>query len=66
MDPATTVFHYAQEIFEGMKAYRTAEGKIQLKPLISKHFAFRDFLSAYQYIDANRERTMKVVVDIQD
>lgn len=30
MDPATTVFHYAQEIFEGMKAYRTAEGRIQL------------------------------------
>ncbi len=30
MDPATVVFHYAQEIFEGMKAYRTAEGKIQL------------------------------------
>ena len=30
MDPATTVFHYAQEIFEGMKAYRTVEGKIQL------------------------------------
>ncbi len=24
------VFHYAQEIFEGMKAYRTAEGKVQL------------------------------------
>ena len=30
MDPATTMFHYAQEIFEGMKAYRTADGKIQL------------------------------------
>ena len=30
MDPATVVFHYAQEIFEGMKAYRTAEGKVQL------------------------------------
>ncbi len=30
MDPATVVLHYAQEIFEGMKAYRTAEGKIQL------------------------------------
>ena len=26
MDPATTVFHYAQEIFEGMKAYRTISG----------------------------------------
>ena len=43
-----------------------AEGKVQLKPLISKHFAFRDFLAAYQYIDANREHTMKVLVDIQD
>ena len=30
LDPATVVFHYAQEIFEGMKAYRTAEGKVQL------------------------------------
>ena len=30
MDPACVVFHYAQEIFEGLKAYRTAEGKIQL------------------------------------
>lgn len=28
-DMASMVFHYAQEVFEGMKAYRTAEGKIQ-------------------------------------
>lgn len=30
IDPASMVLHYAQEIFEGLKAYRTAEGKIQL------------------------------------
>ncbi|MDD6024734.1 MAG: branched-chain amino acid aminotransferase [Oscillospiraceae bacterium] len=30
MDPACMVLHYAQEIFEGMKAYRDAEGKIRL------------------------------------
>ena len=30
LDPACVVFHYAQEIFEGMKAYRTADGTIQL------------------------------------
>ena len=30
LDPACVVFHYAQEVFEGMKAYRTAEGKILL------------------------------------
>ena len=30
LDPSTNVLHYAQEIFEGMKAYRTADNKIQL------------------------------------
>lgn len=30
IDPASMVLHYAQEVFEGLKAYRTAEGKIQL------------------------------------
>ncbi len=30
MDPACQVFHYAQECFEGMKAYRRADGKVQL------------------------------------
>jgi branched-chain amino acid aminotransferase len=28
LDPATSVFHYAQEIFEGLKAYRTGDGEI--------------------------------------
>ena len=30
LDPASTVFHYGQEMFEGLKAYRTKEGKVQL------------------------------------
>ena len=30
IDPASAVLHYAQEIFEGMKAYRTADDKIVL------------------------------------
>lgn len=30
LEPAAAVFHYAQEMFEGLKAYRTKEGKIQL------------------------------------
>lgn len=29
LSPAAMVFHYGQEIFEGMKAYRTADGNIQ-------------------------------------
>ncbi len=30
LDPATVVFHYAQEVFEGLKAYRSADNTIQL------------------------------------
>ncbi|MGI6257932.1 MAG: branched-chain amino acid aminotransferase [Anaerovoracaceae bacterium] len=30
LDPASVVFHYGQEMFEGLKAYKTAQGKIQL------------------------------------
>lgn len=30
LDPATAVFHYGQEIFEGMKAYRQPDGSIAL------------------------------------
>ncbi|QTA92362.1 branched-chain amino acid aminotransferase [Desulfonema magnum] len=30
MDPATMVLHYGQAVFEGLKAYRTASGSVQL------------------------------------
>lgn len=30
LDPAAAVFHYAQEMFEGLKAYKTHEGRILL------------------------------------
>ncbi len=42
------------------------EQKVQLKPLISKHFPFREYLKAYEYIDENRETTMKVIINVQE
>ena len=30
LDPSCMVFHYAQEMFEGLKAYMTADGRVQL------------------------------------
>ena len=30
LDPAASVFHYGAEVFEGLKAYRKADGSIQL------------------------------------
>ena len=29
LDPAAAVFHYAQEMFDGLKAFRGADGKIR-------------------------------------
>ena len=41
-------------------------GKIELKRLQSKVFSFKDYLDAYKFIDANRETTMKVLIDVQN
>lgn len=42
------------------------EGKINLKSLISKTFSFRDYKKAYEYIDNNRESSMKVIINVQE
>jgi L-iditol 2-dehydrogenase len=39
-------------------------GLIKLQPLITDHFAFPDYEKAYQYIDANRDHAMKVMITI--
>jgi len=39
-------------------------GTVRLAPLVSAHFAFRDYAEAYRYIDANRVSTMKVIIDV--
>lgn len=49
MDPACVTLHYAQETFEGLKAYRTAEGKIQL---------FRPEMNAQRMIRSNERLCM--------
>jgi branched-chain amino acid aminotransferase len=42
MDPATAVLHYAQEIFEGLKAYRTVDGGVSLFRPEANARRFRD------------------------
>lgn len=50
-----------------LSAIRLAsEGLVQLKPLISRHFPLKEFQQAYQHIDAHRETTMKVLVDVTE
>lgn len=49
LEPASMVLHYAQETFEGMKAYRTKEGKILL---------FRPFMNAKRMQRSNERLCM--------
>ena len=49
--------------------YRTAidlvqSGRVNLKPLMTRHFPFEKYPDAYHYIEKNRDRTMKVLIDL--
>jgi branched-chain amino acid aminotransferase len=52
LDPATAVFHYAQEIFEGTKAYRRPDGNINL---------FRPWENMKRFNDSARRMAMPAV-----
>jgi len=52
MDPGAVCLHYGQETFEGLKAYRTADGKVQL---------FRPDMNARRLANSNRRMCMPVV-----
>lgn len=58
----TTMMYRHEDYVDAIRIVE--DGKIKLKPLMSKHFAFEDYLAAYEYIDNNRETTMKVLVDV--
>ena len=62
LDLNTTMMYRHEDYLEAIRLVQ--EGRVALRPLISSHFAFRDYLEAYRYIDANRETTMKVLIDV--
>jgi L-iditol 2-dehydrogenase len=43
-----------------------SKGTIQLKPLITNHFQFTDYIKAYEFIDKAKDTVMKVIIDIQE
>ena len=54
MDPASMVLHYAQETFEGLKAYRTKDDRILL---------FRPEMNARRFANSNRRLCMPEVAE---
>ena len=61
LDLKTSMMYRNQDYLDAIRL--VDEKKVVLSPLISRHFAFRDYLKAYQYIDENRESTMKVIIE---
>jgi branched-chain amino acid aminotransferase len=49
LDPSTAVFHYAQEFFEGLKAYRQSDGSVA---------AFRPWSNAARFNDSAQRLVM--------
>jgi L-iditol 2-dehydrogenase len=64
LDIKSTMMYRNEDYIDAIRLVN--EKKIQLRPLISKTFAFGDYLEAYHYIEANRETTMKVIINVQE
>ena len=64
LDIKSTMMYRHDDYVDGIRLVN--EEKVHLRPLISKTFAFQDYLKAYQYIDDNRETTMKVIINVQE
>ena len=62
LDLNTTMMYRHEDYVDALKFVN--EGKIRLAPLATAHFPFAEYDAAYKYIDANRESTMKVLIDV--
>ncbi len=64
LDLKTTMMYRNEDYLDAIAL--VSSGRVRLKPLISEHFAFKDYLKAYRYIDEHRETTMKVIINVQE
>lgn len=75
-DPAISMFYLGEHELNliGSMMYRHEDylkaveeieaGRIKLEPLISNRFPFEQYDEAYKFIDAHRETSMKVMIDL--
>lgn len=63
LDLNTSMMYRHEDYVDAIRFVR--EGKIKLRPLISKVFPFKQYKDAYEHIDQNSEETLKVLIDVQ-
>jgi L-iditol 2-dehydrogenase len=59
-----TLMYRTPDYFDAIRCL--AEGGIAVAPLLTKTFPFRQYLDAYTFIEANREKVMKVMIDLDE
>ena len=64
LDLNTTMMYRHEDYVKAIEMVNA--GRIHLQPLMSKVFPFGQYLDAYKYIDANRETSMKILINVQD
>ncbi len=63
LDLNTSMMYRREDYIDAIALVK--DKKVALSPLVTRHFAFREYKEAYDYIDQNRERCMKVMIDVQ-
>ena len=57
-----TLMYRQNDYLDAIRAL--SAGNIHGQPLVSKSFPFREYRQAYAFIEANRERVMKVMMEV--
>ena len=63
LDLLTSMMYRHEHYLEAIRL--ASEGKVKLLPLVTSRFPLSQYEEAYKFIDANRETTMKVLIDVQ-
>ena len=59
-----TLMYQRQDYVDAIRCL--AEGGIKMGPLLTRNFSFRHYPEAYAFIEENREKVMKVMVDLDE
>lgn len=63
LDIKSTMMYRHEDYVDAIRLVN--EKKVKLEPLITKVFPFEQYQDAYVYIDENREKAMKIIVNVQ-
>ena len=62
LDLNTTMMYRHEDFVKAIELVR--QKKVDLRPLMSGHFPFRQYSETYRHIDGNRETSMKILIDM--